>query len=40
MISWSSGPLLGNAGAGDAPFGLRASVAGGGVLNYDSRAAS
>jgi MFS family permease len=34
MISWSSGPLLGNsrAGAGDTLFGLRASVAGGGVL--------
>lgn len=34
MISWSSGPLLGNAraGAGDALFGLRASVVGGGVL--------
>jgi hypothetical protein len=34
MISWSSGPLLGNAraGAGASLFGLRASVLGGGVL--------
>ena len=34
MISWSSGPLLGNARAGAAAslFGLRASVFGGGVL--------
>ena len=34
MISWSSGPLLGNvrAGAGDALFGLRSSVAAGGIL--------
>jgi hypothetical protein len=34
MISWSSGPLLGNvrAGVGASVFGLRASVFGGGVL--------
>jgi MFS family permease len=34
MISWSSGPLLGNAraGVGASLFGLRASVFGGGVL--------
>jgi MFS family permease len=34
MISWSSGPLLGNvrAGAGASLFGIRASVVGGGVL--------
>jgi MFS family permease len=34
MISWSSGPLLGNvrAGAGASLFGVRASVFGGGIL--------